>query len=147
MADRIVTDRSTYNDSEQPIIRRDMLRMGQGTGSEAAPRSDLVLLCGGTERQRELARARNAGLIGGSEPVVVGDLESLVRCASSSRAVIVCGGLSGMSVYVIERLVRQRAPYATLVRADRATEQGRPTMPRGRRVVLRRLLRAAALQR
>jgi hypothetical protein len=122
-----------------------MFRMGKGMAAEPRLRSDLVLLCGGTEPERAKARRRHARVAGGSAPVVVGDLESLMRRAPQSRVVIICGGLAGLSSYYVEQLIKQRAPQATLVRADRAPGPTGPAHRRGRRPVLRRLRGAAAI--
>lgn len=83
----------------------------------------LVVLCGGTESHRQTAQRENLELIDQSVPVAVGDAESLLRHAPRSRAVIVCGELAGISANTVERLIRQHAPRAALIRADRATEQ------------------------
>ena len=122
-----------------------MVGTGKGKTRKAAPRSDLVLLCGGTEPQRTAARTGHDGLIDGSDPVVVRDLQSLLRCAPHSRAVIICGELAGVSSYFVERLIRQRAPQATLVRADWTRGPTGPAARRGRRAVLRRLIRTPAI--
>jgi hypothetical protein len=124
-----------------------MVRTGKGKASDAASGSDLVLLCGGTELDRAAVRSGHKGLINGSDPVVVGDLQSLLRCAPHSRAVIICGQLAGMSSYHVEQLLKQRAPQATLVRADRTAGPTGPASRRGRRAVLRRLMGAQALPR
>ncbi len=84
----------------------------------------------------------NPELINGSAAVAVGDLESLLRCAPRCRAVIVCGGLAGLSAQSLERLVRQRAPQARLVRADRMV-----TAQHHRNGRLRRLVRPTAVAR
>ena len=130
---------------QHPIIDHDMFRMGKGMASEPRSRSDLVLVCGGTEPERAKARRRNARVFNGSAPVVVGDLESLLRRAPQSRAVIICGGLAGLSSYYVEQLIKQRAPQATLVRADRIPGLTGPAHRRGRRAVVRRLRGAAAI--
>lgn len=119
--------------------------MGIGMAPATGSRSDLVLLCGGTEPQRVAARRGHGRLINGSEPVVVGDVESLLRRAPQCRAVIICGGLAGMSSYFVEQLIRQRAPNATLVRADRTSGPTGSASRRGRRMLLRRLRGAAAI--
>jgi hypothetical protein len=124
-----------------------MVGMGKGKASPTAMRSDLVLLCGGTEPERAAARTGHEGLINGSDPVVVVDLQSLLRCAPHSRAVIICGQLAGVSSYSVERLIKQRAPQATLVRADRMTGPTGPAGQRGRHAVLRRLIRTPAIPR
>jgi len=122
-----------------------MIAMGKGKASKAARPADLVLLCGGTELARAAARTGHDGLINGSDPVVVRDLQSLLRCAPHSRAVIICGELAGVSSYFVERLIRQRAPQATLVRTDWTRGPTGPARRRGRRAVLRRLRGAAAV--
>lgn len=120
-------------------------------GKWAAPKTvgqcDLVLLCGGTEGQRDEVRAGNSDLINGSDPVVASDVQSLLRYAPQSRAVIVCGELAGMSVPMVERLLRQHAPQAGLIRADRASERTGPARRRARRRVLARLTRLASIPR
>jgi hypothetical protein len=143
--DRIFTSRPTADHDRRSIINHYMVGTGKGKATEAAPRSDLVLLCGGTEPERAAARTGQAGLINGSDPVVVMDLPSLLRCAPHSRAVIICGQLAGVSSYFVERLIKQRAPQATLVRADRPSGPTGRASRRGRRAVLRRLRGAAAI--
>ncbi len=120
---------------------------GKWAASNSVAPHDLVLVCGGTEGHRETARAGNSDLINGSEPVVASDVQSLLRYAPHSRAVIVCGELAGMSVPMVERLIRQRAPQAGLIRADRASEQAGPVRRRARRGVLARLTRLASVPR
>jgi hypothetical protein len=84
----------------------------------------------------------NSELVGGTAPVVVGDVHSLLRCAPLSRAVIVCGEFAGMSAPALARLVETRAPHARLIRADRSIEiTGRPRW-RGRRGILARSVAA-----
>src|SRR5205085_12290314 len=95
--DRIFTGRPTVHNDRRPIIDQQMFAMGTGMGPETALRSDLVLLCGGTELERTAALAGHRRLIDSSDPVVVGDLQSLPHCPPYSRAVIVCGPLAGMS--------------------------------------------------
>jgi hypothetical protein len=143
--DRILTRRPTSESERPPIIDEHMILRGKGKVSEPGPGSDLVLLCGGTEPERAAARAGHPRLINGSDPVVVMDLQSLLRCAPNSRAVIICGQLAGVSSYFVERLLKQRAPQATLVRADRTTGPAGPADRRGRRAVIRRLRGAAAI--
>jgi hypothetical protein len=94
-----------------------MLERAKSMTSMPAPAPDLVLLCGGTEGTRETARLGNGDVISQSASLAVEDVQSLLRCAPISRAVIVCGGLNGMTAYTVERLIRQRAPGATLIRA------------------------------
>jgi hypothetical protein len=121
-----------------------MVSKGEATAANVAQPSELVLICGGTESQRVAARSENGRLMIGSEPLAVGDLQSLLRCAPHSRAVIICGDVAGMSPDVVERLVRARAPQATLVRADRFAEQTGSARRRGRRAMQNRLRGAAA---
>jgi hypothetical protein len=143
--DRILTNGPTVDHGIRSIIDQQMVGTGKGKARRAASRSDLVLLCGGTEPARAAARTGHDGLINGSDPVVVMDLQSLLRCAPHSRAVIVCGELAGVSSYFVERLIRQRAPKATLVRADWAHGPAGSAAQRGRRAVLRRLIRTPAI--
>lgn len=145
MDDRILTMRPTVDHSRHSIIDQQMIGTGKGKAAKAASRSDLVLLCGGTEPERSAARTGHDGLINGSDPVVVMDLQSLLRCAPHSRAVIICGGLAGVSSYFVERMIRQRAPEATLVRADWTRGPAGPARRRGRRAVLRRLIGTPAI--
>ena len=145
--DRIFTRRPTVDHERRRIIDQDMFRSWEGRASGAAPQADMVLLCGGTELERAAARSGQEGLINGSDPVVVMDLQSLLRCAPHSRAVIICGQLAGVSSYSVERLIKQRAPQATLVRADRTTGPPGPAGRRGRHAVLRRLVRTPATPR
>jgi hypothetical protein len=114
-------------------------------GSPAS--DDLVVLCGGTEEFREAARTDHCELVDHSPHLVVGDVQSLLRCAPRSSAVIVCGELAGISASTVERLIRQRAPQARLVRADRAVEQARSARRRVRNGLLRRRPRPAAALR
>jgi hypothetical protein len=122
-----------------------MLGQGKWRATERSARSGLVLLCGGSSLQRVAARARDEKLINGSDPVVVGDVESLLRCAPASRAVIVCGELAGMPADAVEQLVSRRAPQARLVRADRAAERARSGGRWRQRAMVRRLIRTAAV--
>ena len=145
MDDRILTKGPTVDRDTGSIIDQQMVGTGKGKTRKAAAQSDLVLLCGGTEPQRRAARTGHDGLIDGSDPVVVRDLQSLLRCAPHSRAVIICGELAGVSSYFVERLIRQRAPQATLVRADRTRGPTGSAGRRGRRAVLRRLIRTPAI--
>jgi hypothetical protein len=89
----------------------------------------------------------NSDVIDGTRSVAVGDVSSLLRCAPRSGAVIICGELSGMSAHAVERLVRQRAPQARLIRADRAIEITGSARRRGRRSLLARFVRPAPASR
>lgn len=120
---------------------------GKWEASNSDEPHDLVLLCGGTEGHRDELRGSNCDLINGSEPVVASDVQSLLRYAPHSRAVIVCGELAGMSVPMVERLIRQHAPQAGLIRADRPSERVGPARRPPRRSVLARLTRLASIPR
>jgi hypothetical protein len=124
-----------------------MFRRPESVTPAHSGQEDLVLLCGGTELHHEVARSRNGDLLDESTTLVVGDVESLLRCAPRSQAVIVCGELAGMSAYTVERLITQRAPQTRLIRADRAFGAPGSARRRARRGVLGRLSRPAAVAR
>ncbi len=79
----------------------------------------LVVFCGGSELHRIAAQDANREIVSMSAPIAVGDVQALLRCATRSGAVIVCGDLAGVSASTVERLIKQHAPQARLVRADR----------------------------
>jgi hypothetical protein len=83
------------------------------------PHPELVLLCGGTQQQRAKLRRAHSAKIESHAAVTTGDVQSLLRWAPRSRAVIVCGELAGIGAATIERLVRERAPDVEVIGEDR----------------------------
>lgn len=79
------------------------------------PHPELVLLCGGTQQQRASLRRAHSGTIDSRAAVTTNDVQSLLRWAPRSRAVIVCGELAGIGAATIERLVRRRAPNVAVI--------------------------------
>jgi hypothetical protein len=79
------------------------------------PHPELVLLCGGNQEQRARLRRTHPAAIECKSAVTTGDVQSLLRWAPRSRAVIVCGELAGIGVATIERLVRACAPDVELI--------------------------------
>jgi hypothetical protein len=86
------------------------------------PHPELVLLCGGTQQQRAKLRRTHSAKIDSQAAVTTGDVQSLLRWAPRSRAVIVCGELAGIGAATIERLVRERAPDVEVIGEDRSPE-------------------------
>jgi hypothetical protein len=125
----------------------DMTTEVQRSVSKPSELRGLVLLCGGNARQRQLARTEHTALFDGSEQVAVADVQALLRCATRSRAVIVCGELAGMSAHMVERLVRERAPQTKVIRADRPVPKARFARRRRPRGVLRGLMRPLGIPR
>ena len=86
------------------------------------PHPELVLLCGGTQQQRAKLRRTHSAKIDSQAAVTTGDVQSLLRWAPRSRAVIVCGELAGIGAATIERLVRERAPDVEVIGEDQSPE-------------------------
>jgi hypothetical protein len=84
------------------------------------PHPELVLLCGGTQQQRAKLRRTHSDTIDSQAAVTTGDVQSLLRWAPRSRAVIVCGELAGIGAATIERLVRERAPDVEVIGDERS---------------------------
>jgi len=85
------------------------------------PHPELVLLCGGNQEQRARFRRTHPAAINSQSAVTTGDVQSLLRWAPRSRAVIVCGELAGIGVATIQRLVRACAPGVEVIAGDRPT--------------------------
>ncbi len=79
------------------------------------PHPELVLLCGGTQQQRASLRRVHSATIDSQAAVTTNDVQSLLRWAPRSRAVIVCGELAGIGANTIERLIRRRAPNVAVI--------------------------------
>jgi hypothetical protein len=86
------------------------------------PHPELVLLCGGTRQQRARLRRAQSATINSQAAVTTGDLQSLLRWAPRSHAVIVCGELAGIGAATLERLVRRRAPGVRVIGNDQSPE-------------------------
>jgi hypothetical protein len=114
--DTICAQGPTAIGSPASIIKSVSVR-AQPIPSESDESHGLVLLAGGTAWTRASARRGNDMVIDQSASIVASDVESLLRIAPSSRVVIVCGELEGVSATTVERLVRERAPDARLIRA------------------------------
>jgi hypothetical protein len=84
------------------------------------PHPELVLLCGGTQQQRAKLRRAHSAKIDSQAAVTTGDVQSLLRWAPRSRAVIVCGELAGIGAATIERLVREQAPGVEVIGEGRS---------------------------
>ncbi len=95
---------------------------GLTVSSAAPPHPELVLLCGGTQQQRAELRRVHSATIDSQAAVTTGDVQSLLRWAPRSRAVIVCGELAGIGAATLERLVRRCAPGVQVVGSDRSPD-------------------------
>ncbi len=84
------------------------------------PHPELVLLCGGNQQQRARLRRTHPVAIDSQSAVTTGDVQSLLRWAPRSRAVIVCGELAGIGVATIKRLVGACAPGVEVIGEDQA---------------------------
>jgi hypothetical protein len=86
------------------------------------PHPELVLLCGGTRQQRAKLRRAQSATINSQAAVTTGDLQSLLRWAPRSHAVIVCGELAGIGVATLKRLIRECAPGVKVISEETLPE-------------------------
>jgi hypothetical protein len=93
------------------------------------PHPELVLLCGGNQQQRARLRRTHSAAIDSQSAVTTGDVQSLLRWAPRSRAVIVCGELAGIGAATIERLVRACAPDVEVIGKDEAIGEEQAPAP------------------
>jgi hypothetical protein len=101
------------------------------------PHPELVLLCGGTRQQRAKLRRAHPATINSQAAVTTGDLQSLLRWAPRSHAVIVCGELAGIGVGTLKRLIRERAPGVKVVEEETLPEPVPLAKPAAYRPALR----------